>query len=115
MRDNNTLQLDGDNLQNFVTKCILPTDTTADIMNTFSAGEEAFAKFATERLTGDISLWDRIKRLKLKKMEIHKKNVRNEASEKHCRTERKSITVCPLSFSSCFKTRHQHVGKYWSV
>ena len=41
-------------------------DTTADIMNTFSAGEEAFAKSATERLTGDISLWDRIKRLKLK-------------------------------------------------
>ena len=67
MRDNNPLQIDGDNLQNFVTKCILPSDTTADIMNTFSAGDEAFAKFASERLTGDISLWDRMKRVKLKK------------------------------------------------
>ena len=37
---------------------------------------------ASERLTGDISLWDRIKRLKLKKMEIHRENVRNEASER---------------------------------
>ena len=66
MRDNNPLQIDGNSLQNFVTKCILPSDTTADIINTVSAGAEAYTKFATERLTGDISLWDKMKRMKLK-------------------------------------------------
>ena len=63
--DNNPLEIDGNSLQHFVTKCIVPSDTTADIMNTFSAGAGAFAKFASEQLMGEISVWDKMKHLKL--------------------------------------------------
>jgi len=66
MTDNHPLEINGNSLQNFITKCIVWSDTNDDIMNTFSAGAEVFAKFASESLMGDISLCDKMKCLKLK-------------------------------------------------
>ena len=64
--DNNPLKVDGHDLMNFVTNCVLPEQVTADIMKALAAGSEAYQNFTTERIVGDVSLWERMRRMKLK-------------------------------------------------
>jgi hypothetical protein len=64
VRENNPLEVTGTEMFNFATKRVLPTETAKIVMQSIDAGSEAYQLFVKDRLIGDVSLWEKMKKLK---------------------------------------------------
>ena len=82
IEENNPFDFEGTELLNMVTKSVMPTEVTQDILAQDNVGEKAYVDFVSERLTGDKNMWDKMTKVKLKTWNSPAKVVQTKIADK---------------------------------
>jgi len=74
----NPMKDEGEDLTNIITKVVMPAEVQKDVCNQDDIGQQAYAKFAEERIkTNEVSIWARMK-VQLKMWESARKSVKHK-------------------------------------
>jgi len=115
MEVSNPFKIETGDLMNFITKSIMPGEVACDILRRQSVGEEAYREFVSARITGDVNLWDRMTKIKLKTWTDAGKVVRMNVDNKALEIKENRSLFARMVIAA--RTRpdidiHEAVGKY---
>ena len=71
-----------ENVFNVVSKRVLPVEESKEFLNHAEIGEKLYQKFVKERIQGDSSVWDPMKRNNLKTFKDNSKSIKTKVGEK---------------------------------